>query len=222
MCNLLSMSEGYVDLSVLPAYLAVVVLICAAPGPDMAYMVGTGIGGGRAAATRAALGVTLGVIVYAGAVAAGLGPLVSRHSAVLTGLQIFGAMYLARMAYATFNDGRRPGPATLAGQQDTRWFRRGLIVNLTNPKVMLFFIAFLPQFLGTASNPFLQLLMLGLIFQTVGLAGDLTVGWTAAVFRDKVLAWPRAIQAMTFISAGVFAALALIVSIEAIRSLATV
>jgi threonine/homoserine/homoserine lactone efflux protein len=87
-----------VDLSVLPAYLAVVVLICAAPGPDMAYMVGAGIGGGRSAATRAAFGVTLSVIVYAAAVAAGLGPLVSRHSAILGGLQAFGAIYLARMA----------------------------------------------------------------------------------------------------------------------------
>jgi len=216
------MSVGYtVDLSVLPAYLAAVALICLAPGPDMAYMAGTGIAGGRAAATRAALGVTLGVAVYAAGVAAGLGPLVSHHPAVLTGLQIFGALYLARLAYATFTDGRHSGPAIHTGQQDSHWFRRGLIVNLTNPKVMLFFIAFLPQFLGTASNPFVQLLMLGLMFQIVGLVGDLTVGWTAAVFRDKVLTRPRAIQAMTFIAAGVFAGLAVIVSIEAIRTLTT-
>jgi threonine/homoserine/homoserine lactone efflux protein len=57
---------------------------------------------------------------------------------------------------------------------------------------MMFFVAFLPQFLGVANNAFLQLLMLGLIFQVVGLVGDLTVGWTAAVPRDKVLARPRA------------------------------
>lgn len=214
------MSGGYIDLSVLPAYLVAVALICMAPGPDMAYMVGTGIVGGHAAATRAALGVTLGVIVYAAAVAAGLGPLVSRHSAVLTCLQLFGALYLARLAYTTFTDGRRDsGPPTQIGQQDTRWFRRGLIVNLTNPKVLLFFVAFLPQFLGAASNPALQLLMLGLMFQIVGLIGDLTVGWLAAVFRDKVLARPSAMQAMTSISAAVFAGLAAIVSIEAIRSL---
>lgn len=214
------MTGSYVDLSVLPAYLAAVVVICAAPGPDMAYMVATGIGGGRAAATRAALGVTLGVIGYAAAVAAGLGPLISRHAAVLTGLQIFGAIYLARMAYTTFNDGRRNRPAMLAPQQDTHWFRRGLIVNLTNPKVMLFFVAFLPQFLGSAGDPFVQLLTLGLIFQAVGLAGDLTVGWTAAILRDKVLARPGALRAMTFTSASVFAVLALIVATEAIRSLA--
>jgi threonine/homoserine/homoserine lactone efflux protein len=213
------MIEGYVDLSVLPAYIAAVALICAAPGPDMAYMIGTGIGGGRSAATRAALGVTAGVIVYAGAVAAGLGPLVSRHSTVLTGLQIFGALYLAKLAYTTFHDSRHLGAVTQIGPQDTRWFRRGLIVNLTNPKVILFFVAFMPQFLGTASNPFLQLLMLGLIFQIVGLVGDLTFGWTAALFRDKILARPRAIQAMTYVSASVFAGLALIVSTEAVKTL---
>ncbi len=122
--------------------------------------------------------------------------------------------------WTLFSDASGAWPAAMAAQHDTRWFRRGLIVNLTNPKVMLFFVAFLPQFLGSASNPFLQLLMLGLIFQVVGLAGDLTVGWTAAVLREKVLARPRAVQAMTFTSAGVFAALALVVTTEAIRSLA--
>lgn len=71
------MYEGYIDLSVLPAYVPVAVVICAAPGPDMAYMVATGIGAGRRAATRAALGASLGVITYTAIVAAGLGPLVA-------------------------------------------------------------------------------------------------------------------------------------------------
>jgi threonine/homoserine/homoserine lactone efflux protein len=214
------MAGDYVDLSVLPAYLAVVAVICAAPGPDMAYMVGTGVAGGRAAVTRAALGVTLGVTLYAAAVAAGLGPLVQHHSAVLTGVRGFGAVYLAWLAVRTFADSRRPGAHAPIGRQgDAHWFRRGLIVNLTNPKVMLFFIAFLPQFLGGASSPFLQFLMLGVTFQVVGLVGDLAVGWMAALFRDKVLAQPTAMRAMTLVSAGVFAGLAVIVSVEAARSL---
>lgn len=215
------MVSGYVDVSVLPAYLIAVVLICIAPGPDMAYMVATGIGGGRSAATRAALGVTAGVVVYALAVAAGLGALVGHHPGVLTILESFGALYLAWLAYTTFQDVRHAHHTTDdADALSTAWFRRGLVVNLTNPKVLLFFLAFLPQFLGDSHHPALQLLMLGLLFQVIGLALDLTVGWTAGSFRDKVLARPGALRAMTYTSAGVFVVLAIVVGVEAINAIA--
>ena len=62
------MNSGYVDVAVLPPFLVAAVLICIAPGPDMAYMIATGLSGGRLAATRAALGVTIGVLIYAIAV----------------------------------------------------------------------------------------------------------------------------------------------------------
>jgi len=161
---------------VLPAFLAPTVLICLAPGPDMAYMVGTGVAGGRGAATRAGLGVTLGVLIYAVAVAAGLGSLVVHHPGVLTGLQVFGAAYLAWLAYSTFRNARHARPDRPADTEHRHWFRRGLIVNLTNPKVMLFFLAFLPQFLGRTAHPTVQLLMLGLVFQLIGLIIDQVIG----------------------------------------------
>jgi threonine/homoserine/homoserine lactone efflux protein len=214
------MDYGYVDVSVLPLYLAAVVLIDIAPGPDMAYMVGTGIAGGRSAATRAALGVSLGVVIFTVAVAAGLGAVVARHSGMLTGLEIFGALYLTWLAYDTFRDARSAASAQTFEGGHHNWFRRGLVVNVTNPKVMLFFLAFLPQFLGHASNPTLQLLMLGLLFQLIGLIIDLAIGWSAGSFRDKVLARPGALRTMTYTSAAVFIALATIITIEAIRALA--
>lgn len=214
------MLSGYVDVAVLPPFLAAVVLICIAPGPDMAYMVATGISGGRSAAARAALGVTVGVLIYAVAVAAGLGAVVTRHPGVLTVLEIFGALYLTWLAYSTFQDARHTHPAVPGDQPRSGWFRRGLIVNLTNPKVLLFFLAFLPQFLGHSRSPFAQLLMLGLLFQAIGLGIDLVIGWTAGSFRDKVLARPGVLRAMTFTSAAVFVVLAIVVSIEAVRALA--
>jgi threonine/homoserine/homoserine lactone efflux protein len=213
------MNYGYVDISVLPLYLAAVVLIDIAPGPDMAYMVGAGIAGGRSAATRAALGVSLGVALFTVAVAAGLGAVVARHPGVLTGLEIFGALYLAWLAYGTFRDARSAASAQTAEDGHDNWFRRGLVVNLTNPKVMLFFVAFLPQFLGHATSLTLQLLMLGLLFQLTGLIIDLAIGWSAGSFRDKVLARPSALKAMTYTSAAVFTALATIIAIEVIRAL---
>lgn len=213
------MYEGYIDLSVLPAYVPVAVVICAAPGPDMAYMVATGIGAGRRAATRAALGASLGVITYTAIVAAGLGPLVAAHPAVLIGLQVFGALYLARLACITLKDSRQPGGSGDATEAGTNPFRRGLTVNLANPKVGLFFAALLPQFLGSAGSPFLQLMMLGVVFQFFGLVSDITAGWTAAALRAKVLARPRAMRAMALVSGGVLTLLAVLVGTDAVRSL---
>ena len=214
------MNSGYLDLSVLPAYLSTVVLIDVAPGPDMAYMVATGIGGGRSAATRAALGITVGVVVYVVAAAAGLGVVVGHHPDFLTVLELFGSLYLAWLSYSTFQHARHAHLyAAEARTEQGSWFRRGLVVNLSNPKVLLFFLAFLPQFLGKSHHPVLQLLMLGLLFQGIGLAIDLTVGWTAGGFRDKVHARPGALRAMTFTSAGVFVILAIIVGAEALGSI---
>ncbi len=74
-------------------------------------------------------------------------------------------------------------------------FRRGFVVNITNPKIALFFVAFLPQFLGTTGgsgeNPFAQILMLGLLLQLTGLLTDLAIGSAAGLFRDAVLSRPR-------------------------------
>lgn len=213
------MNSGYVDVSVLPGFLTATVLICLAPGPDMAYMVGTGVAGGRRAATRAGLGVASGVSIYAIAVAAGLGALMVNHPGVLTGLQVFGAAYLAWLAYGCYRGARHARPGGPADTGQRHWFRRGLIVNLTNPKVMVFFLAFLPQFLGRTTHPVVQLLMLGLVFQLVGLVVDLAIGWTAGSVRDRILARPVVQRAMSLASACVFLLLAAVVGVAAVDSL---
>ena len=194
----------------------VLLLICLAPGPDMVYVVGTGIAGGRAAVTRATLGVTTGVVVYVLAVAAGLGAVVARFPVVLVGLQVFGAVYLVHLAWHTYRDAASAQVPGAEEPVDTHWFRRGLVVNLTNPKVLLFFLAFLPGFLGQARSPTLQLLVLGLLFQVVGFVVDLAVGWSAGSFRDKVLGRPRVLRGMTYASAGVFLLLAVAVTVDVV------
>lgn len=213
------MNNDYIDLTVLPSYLGAVLLICVAPGPDQAYLVGTGIAGGRRAVTRGALGVSLGVLVYVTVVAAGLGAVVADHSLVLTVLQVFGGGYLLWLGWATLRGARHADAAVVSPPEPRSWFLRGLVVNLTNPKVLLFFVAFLPQFLGRATSPTLQLLLLGLLFQAVGLTVDLAIGWSAGTFRDKVLSRPRVLRAMTYTSAAVFVVLAAVVGLEAVRAL---
>jgi threonine/homoserine/homoserine lactone efflux protein len=213
--------NGYVDLTPLPLFLVAVAVICLAPGPDMIYMIGTGLAGGRSAATRRALGITLGVSVYVLAAAAGLGAAVSRFPEALALVQVLGAGYLAWLAYQTFTGAAAAPEAPAASSAgDRRWFRRGVIVDLTNPKILLFFVAFLPQFLGSAPSPTAQLLLLGGLFQAVGLVIDLGVGWAAGSFRARVLARPRLRRRLDVVSGVVFAALATLVLVQTAAELA--
>src|ERR1035437_5712671 len=213
------MFSGYIDLSPVPAFLAAVGIVLIAPGPDMVYMVAAGLAGGRSAATRAAFGITAGVAVYVVAVAAGLGTLVASHPAAVVGMQLVGAAYFVWLAFSAVQQSRDGAELSevVTGQH---WFRRGFVVNLTNPKIALFFLAFLPLFLGTATSPTLQLLMLGVLLQLAGLAVDLFVGLAAGAFRDRVFQRPTTMRTLTLTSAFVFAALAVLVIAEVARRLA--
>lgn len=196
---------GYVDLGVLPAYVAAVTLVCLAPGPDMAYVVAVGIGHGRRAAVWGALGITLGVTVYTLAVATGLGRVATSNPELLTGIEAVCAAYLLWLAWSTV---RRT--SVLSGDevgQSTGQFRRGFLVNLANPKMVLFFAAFLPNFLGEGdATP--QFLVLGAVFLLVGLVIDTLVGVGAGTVRDRVLDNPRAVRVLTAVSALVYVLLA--------------
>jgi len=183
----------------------------------MAYLVATGISSGRAAAIRGSLGITLGVFIYVVAVSAGLGAIATDYPVVLVVLQVLGCLYLLWLAFITVKHARVE--LSEKSTQTSGWFRRGLLVNLTNPKVMLFLVAFLPQFLGKASSPTAQFLLLGLMFQFVGLAIDIVIGWSAGAFREKVMARPTVLRTMSYASAATFFCLAVVVGFQAVRSL---
>lgn len=204
------------DPSVLPAFVGVAVLVCLAPGPDMVYVIATGVAGGRLAAVRAALGIAVGVLTYAIAAAAGIGRVLHDGPALLVLIQAAGAAYLAWLGLTTLRDAG--GAQTAAQHDDDRplrpWFRRGLVVNLTNPKVLLFFVALLPQFLGHATEQTLQLLVLGVTFGTVGLLVDLAVGLTSGTVRDRVLNDPRLHITLGRVSGLVYVVLAVVVAAD--------
>ncbi|TDD92725.1 LysE family translocator [Saccharopolyspora karakumensis] len=212
------MSSGYewVDLSVLPAFLAAVVILLLAPGPDMAFIVATGLRDGRKGATRAAFGITAGVSVYVVLTALGLGMFLAAAPGVVGAIQLGGAVYLAYLAWASWRSSGSEPAASAVPSADV--FRRGFVVNIANPKITLFFTAFLPQFLGdTKENPVLQLLMLGLILQLLGLLADLAIGCAAGVIRDRVLHHTRVRMLLERLAAGVYGALATVLLADTVR-----
>ncbi|MEO3827744.1 LysE family translocator [Actinomadura sp. B10D3] len=210
------MGYTWVDLSVLPAFIAAVAVFLLAPGPDMLFMVATGLRDGRRGATRAAFGITAGVSVYVVLTALGLGVFFEAVPGAGDVIQVGGAAYLAYLAWTTWKAGRSPLEASTADSANV--FRRGFMVNIANPKIMLFFAAFLPQFLGDATEkPVLQLLMLGLILQLLGLLADLAIGYAAGAVRDRVLRRTRARKLLQRLSAGVYGVLATVLLADAVH-----
>ncbi|WP_409483989.1 LysE family translocator [Arsenicicoccus dermatophilus] len=202
------------DVSVLPAFLAVILAFLAPPGPDMTYMVAVGLQGGRAAAIRAIVGIGAGMSVYAAAVALGLGAVAAAYPAALTGVKLAGATYLLWLAVSTFRTARTIAAGTAhVGSQ--RWFLRGAMVSLTNPKLILFFLAFLPRFLGQAQDTTAQLAMLGAVNVTTEVALYGAVGVGASTFRNRFISRPGAQQALHRLAAAVYLALALLIIGEA-------
>lgn len=206
-----------IDLAVLPLFLLASVLICVAPGTDMAYMLAVGISGGRGAALRASAGVALGVLVYSVAVAAGTGALVRQYPWTLNALRLAGVAYLAWLAAGAFRDARR-GASFGAGAREGAWFRQGLVVNLTNPKMALFFLAFLPQFLGSATSSAAQFIVLGVCFMVIGYVVDTAVGLLAGTLQRRLAPASSAARTLSLLAGIVYLCLAAVVAWELVAA----
>lgn len=202
---------------VLLPFLLAVLLILIAPGPDMAFVVASGISAGRRGGVLAAVGITIGVSVRVLLAALGLGALLRAVPALGEGIRLAGAAYLAYLAVVTW---RAAGSATVGielegGKGYWKIFWRGVIVNLTNPKIILFFAAFLTQFVDPGRGSVaLQFLTLGLILQVAGLTVDAAMGLAAGSVRDIFARRPALHGLLDRIAASVFAILAIALLVE--------
>lgn len=198
------------DLGVLPAFVVVIVLFLLPPGPDMTYMLAVGLQGGRAAAVQAILGIGTGMGVYALAVVLGVAEVASSYPLVLEVVKVCGAAYLLWLGSVTIRKGRETGasPATTA---TGRPYWRGVAVSLTNVKVLLFFLAVLPQFLGDARSTAWQLAMLGVVNIAMEVTLYGAIGVLAGTFHARFARSGRANAALTYLAGVVYLALAAVV-----------
>jgi threonine/homoserine/homoserine lactone efflux protein len=167
-----------VNSSLLVAYLATAMVVVLVPGPDMLFCLASGLRGGSRSGFLAALGAATGEVVHISASAVGLAALFKAAPPLFDAVRIIGAGYLAWLGIRTIqrrNDGL--GGDTNAGRRDGRAYWRGVLTNLLNPKMALFTIAFLPQFIDPrAGNVALQFFVLGSLFIVIDLAVDGAVG----------------------------------------------
>jgi threonine/homoserine/homoserine lactone efflux protein len=122
-------------------------------------------------------------------------------------VRIFGAAYLLWLAYQTIRNARR----ALSGHSDLkagRWYLRGMFVSLTNPKIILFFLAVLPQFMGSAQNPGLQMAMLGAVDILMEIILYGCIGILAGSFHARLVGSTKATTVLNYIASAVYIALA--------------
>jgi threonine/homoserine/homoserine lactone efflux protein len=197
-----------VDPLVLLAFLPAALALNLTPGADMMFTLGQGLKGGWRAGQAANLGIAVGGMVHVALAGLGLAAVLKAHPAAFEAVRWAGVGYLLWLAWKSLRSG--PVVATLVQAAPyTRVFREALVVNLLNPKVVLFILSFLPQFVDPARPVLPQFLTLGLVFSAGGLLVNGLVGGFAGslggqLARSKVLSrW------LGRITAGIFGLLAL-------------
>jgi threonine/homoserine/homoserine lactone efflux protein len=178
--------------------LAGVVLVII-PGPSVLFIVGRALAHGRRAALASVAGNTTGASIVVIVVALGFGAIAAQSIAVFTTLKLVGAAYLVYLGVQTI---RKRGDlvarlAQPAAPADRRMFLQGVVVGVTNPKVLVFFAAVLPQFVDTAAgDATTQMLVLGLLFAIIAASLDSAWGLAAGTARSWMATSPDRLRWM--------------------------
>ena len=170
-------------------FLAAGILLNLTPGPDTAYILGRSIAQGREAGIASALGICVGSIFHSCAAALGLSAILATSAVAFAAIKLLGGAYLIFFGIKMLLDRRRQLslPSNFRRRTTIAAFRQGVFTNVLNPKVALFFLAFLPQFIDPASNmKVFAFLMLGLTFVTTGTIWCLILAWFASAFSERL------------------------------------
>jgi threonine/homoserine/homoserine lactone efflux protein len=195
-------------LTTLTAFTLASFLLFLTPGPDMSLWLSRTIGGGRSAGMAAMVGTNLGCVIHTLLAAFGVSAVIAASATGFVVLKIVGALYLLWLAIDAIRNGSslnvKAGPQR--GSSAFADFMLGVTVNLTNPKVVLFFITFLPQFVS-AHDPHVtgKLLFLGLYFVVINIPLSIMM----ILGAEKLVTWlkarPKVLRGIDFSFAGVFA-----------------
>ncbi len=197
-----------VDPLVLLAFLPAALALNLTPGADMMFCLGQGLRGGWRAGQAANLGIAAGGMVHVTLAALGLAAVLKAHPAAFEAVRWAGVAYLLWLAWKALKAGP-VRPARVAPASVARVFREALVVNLLNPKVALFILAFLPQFVDTARPVVPQFLTLGLVFSAGGLVVNGLVGGFAATIGGRLARSDTMSRWLGRTSAAIFGLLAL-------------
>ena len=192
----------HLDFTQLPAFLIACAVVVLTPGVDAFLLLRTSMRSGTRAGLLALAGIHTAAFAQVALVISGLGVVIARYPAVLTGLRWIGAAYLLYLAVTITRGLLRRSGGEVVGVAPPRPFRQGFLTNITNPKMLLFSLAFLPQFIGTG-DPAWQLGMLAAVFLGLAALWELTIVVAAARVAGS-LRRPGVTTALDAVCAAVF------------------
>ncbi|ESR24788.1 LysE family translocator [Lutibaculum baratangense] len=191
-------------------FLLTSLVIVASPGTGVLYTLAAGLAGGARTSIVAAFGCTLGIVPHLAAAILGLAALLHTSAVLFTLFKYLGVAYLLYMAWQTL---KQSGALKVDGSQSPRSAARvaatAVLVNILNPKLSIFFLAFLPQFVSPGETaPLARMVELSAVFMAMTFAVFVVYGLCAAAVRDHVvsrpggLAWMRRSFAAAFVGLG--------------------
>jgi threonine/homoserine/homoserine lactone efflux protein len=205
------------DPSVLVAFVPAALAVVLAPGPDTIYTLTKSLGSGRIAGLAAATGTTAGILVHTNAAVLGLSALLRTSALAYTVVKYVGAAYLVYLGVQLLrNDAAfEVSESHDRGESTPRQaFRRAAVINVSNPKVAVFVLAFFPQFVPATANASVQLSLLGVVYAGLALAYLGCVALFAGRVRHLVVESGTAARAMRYASGSVLVAFGLVLAVE--------
>jgi threonine/homoserine/homoserine lactone efflux protein len=204
------------------AFVGVAALLTIAPGPDMALVLRNSLARGQGSVLPTALGICAGCVIWGAASSVGIATVLNTSAQLYDALRLAGAAYLVFLGVRTLVEVWRtraddadaaPGRQDATPQSNRSAFRQGLISNLLNPKVGVFYTTFLPQFIAPGQNVFLMSIALASVHATMGLVW-LTLYGNAAVRLGDVIRRGRVRRAIESTTGGILVAFGVAVAVE--------
>lgn len=192
-------------------FIATSFILCLVPGPDNIYVLTQGMTKSKKAAFITTLGLTSGITIHTTAAAFGISVIFQTSEIAFNLVKFAGAAYLLYIAYQAFK--HRNVPLDLSIQNSSselkKLYIKGFIMNILNPKVSIFFLAFLPQFVTPANgNIPMQMITLGIIFMTLTIITFSLIGVAGNVLSKKLLEKPSIVKYMNILTSFVLGGLA--------------
>ena len=202
-------AESWQDDRISPEFLLTTLVIVATPGTGVLYTLAAGLARGARASIVAAVGCTLGIVPHIVAAITGLAALLHTSALAFQVLKYLGVAYLLYMAWSTLRDDGALTVEESAPLPAMKVIRSGVLINILNPKLTIFFFAFLPQFVSpSAGNVTVRMLELSAVFMLLTFAVFAVYGICAAAVRDHVISRPRVLAWMRRSFGAAFVALA--------------
>lgn len=198
------------SVTTLVAFAIASIVLVVIPGPAVLYILGRGVAQGRRAAIVSTFGVETGTLIHVLAAVIGLSAVISSSTVAYETLRYAGVGYLVFLGIKTLRSRTDPASPAITTTRDsaTRAYLQGVLVQVLNPKVTLFFLAFLPQFVEPGESQTLQILVLGAVSLAIATVSDLTYAFLSGLIGEQMQRRTALNQLQRYIEAAIYLGLA--------------